>query len=100
MTNYYVIKKVGFFRRLFHLILTLVFKREVTVFTRARNIRPHGTAHDNWLRPQFLCPGCRKYQDWDFGAADDWPEMCDDCWDEKRNNSLDFAKEIEERKIG
>ena len=46
--EYYVIKKVGFFRRLLHLILTLIFKREVTVFEKT-DYNPVGGNCSNWL---------------------------------------------------
>jgi hypothetical protein len=81
----YVIKKIGLFRRLWHVILTIVFKKEVTVFCRSRDVQAHGNATDNWLVPHWLCPGCLKYQPWDFGAADEYPDLCDNCWcDETR----------------
>lgn len=75
----YVIKKVGFFRHVWHLILTYVFKIEVTVYEKHE-----GAKRDSWLKPFFLCPGCGKYQDWEYGCADDYPEICDACWDERR----------------
>lgn len=28
----------------------------------------------------FLCPHCKLICSWDFGAADDRPELCNDCW--------------------
>lgn len=28
----------------------------------------------------YLCPGCTRLVPWCFGAADDRPELCDDCW--------------------
>lgn len=31
---------------------------------------------------RFLCARCRRRVPWCFGAADDRPELCDDCWAE------------------
>jgi len=28
---------------------------------------------------EFRCPDCRRVVPWDFGAADEWFEYCDDC---------------------
>lgn len=28
----------------------------------------------------FVCAECRRRVSWDCGAADDEPELCDDCW--------------------
>ena len=77
----YVIKKVGFFRRLWHLFLTVVLKVEVTVYGKS-DYPPDGSK-DSWLEPHWLCPGCLKYQPWTFGAADNEPDLCDNCWCEK-----------------
>ena len=30
----------------------------------------------------YRCPGCRRLVPWCLGAADDKPELCDDCWAE------------------
>jgi hypothetical protein len=29
---------------------------------------------------RFSCPGCLRFVPECFGAADDIPEVCDDCW--------------------
>jgi len=34
----------------------------------------------------WLCPGCGRLVDWEFGCAHDNPEesaLCDDCWVER-----------------
>jgi hypothetical protein len=31
---------------------------------------------------RYRCLKCRRYVPWCFGAADDKPELCDDCWAE------------------
>lgn len=28
----------------------------------------------------YQCAGCRRWVGWCFGAADDMPDHCDDCW--------------------
>jgi hypothetical protein len=28
----------------------------------------------------FLCSGCRKERCYCQGMADQWPELCDECW--------------------
>lgn len=28
----------------------------------------------------YACPGCKRLVPWCFGAADDMPDHCDDCW--------------------
>lgn len=28
----------------------------------------------------YLCAGCSRWVSWNFGADDDMPEHCDDCW--------------------
>lgn len=28
----------------------------------------------------FICEGCKREVPWDFGAADEYPNHCDDCW--------------------
>lgn len=75
---YYVIKKVGVLRKLWHLILTYIFRIEVTVYKIENDAE-----RDSWLHPFFLCPGCNTYQDWDYGCADDYPQLCDGCWEKK-----------------
>ena len=43
----------------------------------------------------YLCPGCLRNIPWCCGAADDMPELCDDCWaifnkeneDDRENNT-------------
>jgi hypothetical protein len=76
---HYVIRQVGRLRRWWHLFLTHVLKIEVTVYVMHESGR-----RDSWLKPYFLCPGCNKYQDWEFGCADDKPELCDACWESKQ----------------
>lgn len=29
---------------------------------------------------RYICVGCKRDVPWCFGAADDMPEHCDDCW--------------------
>jgi len=77
---HYVIKRVGPLRRLWHLILTCVFRMEVTIY----KLEHEDAKRDSWLHPFFLCPGCRTYQDWDYGCSDDYPHLCDACWEKKQ----------------
>jgi len=28
----------------------------------------------------YVCRGCKRRVPWCFGAADDMPDHCDDCW--------------------
>ena len=91
--EYYVIKKVGFFRRLLHLILTLIFKREVTVFEKT-DYNPVGGNCSNWLKPHWLCPGCKEYQDWEYGCADEYPALCDSCWSYEMDQRAAKAEEV------
>lgn len=37
------------------------------------------TAGDKVARV-FRCAGCKRFVPWCFGAADDLPDHCDDCW--------------------
>lgn len=30
----------------------------------------------------YVCAWCRRAVPWCFGAGDDMPEVCDDCWSE------------------
>ncbi len=34
--------------------------------------------------PTFLCPGCDRRVGACLGASDDYPELCDDCWNSKQ----------------
>lgn len=34
-------------------------------------------SEDCWV---YRCPGCWRIRPWCFGAADDMPDHCDDCW--------------------
>jgi len=78
----YVRKKIGRFRRLWHVLLTKVFGIEVYVYGPPR--RPLcSSQYENWLEPHWLCPGCLKYKPWDFGCSDDHPDLCDSCWCER-----------------
>lgn len=36
----------------------------------------HGNPATRWYR----CARCQRRVPWCFGAADDMPELCDDCW--------------------
>jgi hypothetical protein len=37
---------------------------------------------DSPLGPRvYRCAGCGEHAPWCFGAADDLPGHCDDCWD-------------------
>jgi len=29
---------------------------------------------------RYLCASCRLLMPWCFGASDDMPDVCDDCW--------------------
>lgn len=29
---------------------------------------------------RYTCPGCLRFVPWCYGAADDAPELCDECW--------------------
>lgn len=29
---------------------------------------------------QFFCVGCKRWMPWSAGAADEFPQHCDDCW--------------------
>lgn len=31
----------------------------------------------------FVCAKCGRRVSWDFAAADDEPDLCDDCWAER-----------------
>jgi len=41
-----------------------------------------GTAGDKVLIRRYKCSGCKRKVPWCFGAADDAPNLCDDCWGE------------------
>ena len=32
----------------------------------------------------FICTGCQRAVPWSKGAADDGPDLCDECWAAKR----------------
>jgi len=32
------------------------------------------------IERSWTCPGCGEVKPWSEGAADDAPELCDDCW--------------------
>ena len=72
---YYVAKKIGPLRKIWHLFLTIVLRHEVIAFREIYN--PY------MLTPVWLCPGCLKYRDWRNGCADKYPHLCDDCYCEK-----------------
>lgn len=38
------------------------------------------TGRDLAFTLRYKCPGCKRRVPWCFGAADDLPELCDDCW--------------------
>lgn len=29
---------------------------------------------------RYTCAGCKRRVPWCYGADDDYPELCDDCW--------------------
>jgi hypothetical protein len=33
----------------------------------------------------WLCPGCGRFVDWEFGCDDEMGHLCDDCWFEEVN---------------
>jgi hypothetical protein len=36
--------------------------------------------------PRYLCPGCKMWRPWCFGAGDDMPDHCDNCWAKAHKN--------------
>lgn len=36
----------------------------------------------------YVCEVCRREVPWCFGAADDMPDACDDCWYAAHMNSV------------
>lgn len=50
---------------------------------------------------RFRCVGCRRLVPWCFGAADDMPLHCDDCWAEMHATTaaLDGVGPGDEQKI-
>jgi len=49
------------------------------------NVEPYGSAPGHgthcWCGGRrYTCPGCRRFVLECDGAADDAPELCDDCW--------------------
>ncbi len=42
----------------------------------------------------FECPNCRYLRPWCFGAADDYPDLCDYCWAEVQKMEHDVEHEI------
>jgi len=45
---------------------------------------------------RYRCAGCHRSVPWCFGAADDLPEMCDDCWMQRtKTNSTPEIKTVE-----
>jgi hypothetical protein len=73
-----IFKKLRWYHRLWHTILTLLGK-ECYAF-KLIETRPWLVELDR----VWLCPGCWKYQSWSRGCADDHPELCDDCWAERQ----------------
>jgi len=45
--------------------------------------RPGALTRCFCLGRRYTCPGCLRFVPWCFGAADDAPELCDDCWGAK-----------------
>lgn len=44
-------------------------------------IGPTPCVCDGWCEGRrYTCPGCLRFVRWCFGAADEAPELCDDCW--------------------
>lgn len=72
-----MIKKIGWFQWLWHLLLAVIFRTGIVVYSKSNY--PPGGGKDLWLEPYWLCPGCRKYRPWTFGR-DQEPDLCDDCW--------------------
>jgi hypothetical protein len=78
---YYLIKKLRWYHRLWHRVLTFLGK-ECYAYEKIK-IGTYQLEMDS----MWLCPGCWKYKSWDCGCAHEDPEeskLCDDCWCERK----------------
>lgn len=44
------------------------------------NLHLHPETIECCVHETFRCNRCEQIHSWDFGAADDAPGLCDDCW--------------------
>lgn len=44
------------------------------------NLHEHPGVVECCVHETFRCNRCEKTHSWDFGAADEAPGLCDDCW--------------------
>ena len=79
------VKKLRFYHRWGHRIM-LWFGKEPTVYKMDIPLRASDTPAFFSMEAFFLCADCKTYQSWDFGCADDHPEVCDDCWNEQERD--------------
>ena len=50
---------------------------------------------------RYTCPGCKRPVPWCFGAADNKPELCDDCWDADGEEDCDgHRRTVESHALG
>jgi hypothetical protein len=76
---YVIVKKLRWYHRFLHHILTLLGKECYAYETLAHVDLPYVLR----LGSVWLCPGCWRYRSWDLGCAHEDPEesrLCDDCW--------------------
>lgn len=45
----------------------------------------------------YVCTRCERTVPWCFGAADQYPEWCDDCWHERVEAARARLKRIKQR---
>ena len=48
---------------------------------------------------RFVCNACECVVKWGFGAADDAPGLCDDCWAHYISPWSDFDAMLEKRRL-
>lgn len=49
-------------------------------------------SHCKMVKYAYICAGCKQLCCGCFGASDDMPDHCDDCWFEAQDDDIDCGK--------
>jgi hypothetical protein len=83
MNQLVIMKKLRWYHRLWHKILTWRGKECYALEVVPTHHRSYSSPYIVQLERTFLCPGCWEYKSWDCGCAHEDPQesrLCDDCW--------------------